>query len=90
MPWLWKITGYGLNTEEQRLAIVKADYANNTYFDELEDNEDNDDWDDVIADNFWEYPQTYKEFFNNIYDVDRMEYISKSGDRIIFITYTDY
>ena len=43
-----------------------------------------------ISDNYYEYPQTCEEFFSNINDIDKMEYTSKSGDKIIFIIYSDY
>jgi len=74
-----------LITKRERLELAK-EFINSEDYSDITD----EDIEEHISDNYYEYPQTCEEFFSNINDIDKMEYTSKSGDKIIFIIYSDY
>lgn len=74
-------------TLDDRFEIAKKDYLKETILEDGEDLEEN--INDFIQDNLYEYPNTWEEFRDRFWVDDEVKYRSKSGDDIVVILFED-
>lgn len=79
--------GETLITKKERLDKIKQELINELMYDpDITDEE----VEETIQNELYEYPQSYEEFFRDLYDLNSFIYTTKSGDRIKVISYTEY